>query len=88
MFLIFMMGRQPDSTLGKCKILIGMLTAGMVNKQISRHIQAFERTIFSLRTNICQMGSVKTGHHAVRPRNTTRREGNDNVTSFEVKSVS
>ena len=70
------MGRRPDSMLGKRKIVIGMLTAGMINKQIARHFQACERTIFSLRTNICQMGS------AVRPRKTTRREGIDNATSF------
>ena len=35
-----MMGRRPDSKLGKHKIVIGMLTAGMMNFQISRHFQA------------------------------------------------
>ena len=29
-----MMGRRPDSTLGKRKTVIGMYTADMVNKQI------------------------------------------------------
>ena len=37
-----MMGRHPESTLGKCKIVIGMLTAGMMNKQIVRYFQACE----------------------------------------------
>ena len=27
-----MIGRRPDSTLGKCKIVIGMLTVGMISK--------------------------------------------------------
>ena len=31
-----MMGRRPDSTLGKHEIVIRMLTAGMMNKQIDR----------------------------------------------------
>ena len=53
-----MLGRRPDSTLGKRKIVIGMLTAGMMNKQIVRHFQACESTISSLRTKIRQMGSV------------------------------
>ena len=34
---IFMMGRRPDLTLSKRKIVIGMLTAGVMNKQIVRH---------------------------------------------------
>ena len=77
------MGRRPDSTLGKLIIVMGLLTADMMNKQISRHFQACKRTIFSLRTNTsCQMGSVENRHHAVRPRETTRREGIDNMTSF------
>ena len=33
---ILMMGRRPDSMLGKRKIVIGMLTAGLINKQIVR----------------------------------------------------
>ena len=32
-----MMGRRPDSTLGKHQTVIGMLTAVMMNKQIVRH---------------------------------------------------
>ena len=54
-----MMGHRPDSTLGKRKIVIGMLTAGMMNKQIVRHFQACESTISSLRTKIRQIGSVE-----------------------------
>ena len=38
-----MMGCRPDSTLGKRKIVIGMLTAGMMNMQIARHFQACVR---------------------------------------------
>ena len=53
-----MMGRRPDSTLGKRKIVIGMLTAGMMNQQIVRHFQASESTISSLKTKIRQIGSV------------------------------
>ena len=56
---IFMMGRRPDSTLRKHKIVIGMLPAGMMNKQIVRHFQACESTISSLRTKVRQMGSVE-----------------------------
>ena len=37
-----MMERYPDSTLGKHKIMIGMLSAGMVNKLSVRHFQACE----------------------------------------------
>ena len=33
------MGRRPDSTLGKHKIVIEMLTADMMNKQIDRHFK-------------------------------------------------
>ena len=54
-----MMGRRPDSTLGKRKIVIRMLTAGMMNKQIVGHFQASESTISSLGTKIRQIGSVK-----------------------------
>ena len=77
-----MIGRRPDSTLGKRKIVIGMLPADMMNKQIARHFQACECTKSSLRTNIRQMGSVENRHHADRPCKTTRREDVDNVTSF------
>ena len=54
-----MMGRCPDSTLGKRKIVIGLLTAGMMNKQIVRHFQACESSISSLRTKIRKMGSFR-----------------------------
>ena len=47
-----MMGRRPDLTLDKRKIVIGMLTGGMMNKQIVRHFQACESMISSLRTKI------------------------------------
>ena len=39
---IFVNGRRPDSTLGKRKIVIGMLIASMMNKKIVRHFQACE----------------------------------------------
>ena len=76
------MGRHTDSSLNQRIIVIGMLTAGMMNKQIARHFQACECTISSLGTKIRQMGSVKNRHHADRPRKTTRKEDIDNVTSF------
>ena len=46
-----MMGRRPDSTLGKRKIVIGMLTAVMMSKQIVRHFQACKTTISSLKSH-------------------------------------
>ena len=52
-------GIQMTGALGKRKIVIGMLTAGMTNKQIVRYFQACESTISSLRTKIRQMGSVE-----------------------------
>ena len=73
-----MMGRRPDSTLGKLKIVIGMRTTGMMNKQIARHLQACECTTNSLRTKICQ----KIENHAVKSRKTPRKENIENVTSF------
>ena len=76
------MGRRPDSTLGKRKIVIGILTAGMMNKQIVRYFQVCESTISSLRTKIRQMGSVENRKYADRSRKTTRREDIDKVTSF------
>ena len=53
------MGRRPDSTIGKRKIVIGMLSAGMINKQIASHFQAVDCTISSLRTRIRQIDSVE-----------------------------
>ena len=53
-----MMGPHPDSTLGKRKIVIGMPTPGIMNKQIVRHFQPCQSMIPSLRTKIRQMGSV------------------------------
>ena len=76
------MGRRPDSTLGKRKIVIGMLTAGMMNKQIVRHFQACQSMISSLRTKIRQMCSVENRSHADRLRKTTRREDIEKMTSF------
>ena len=62
------MGRRPDSTFYQRSIVIGMLTAGMMNKQIAKHFQTCECTISSLRTKIRQIGSVKNRQHAARPR--------------------
>ena len=56
---IFVNGRRPDSTLGKRKIVIGMLIAGMMNKKIVRHFQACEFTISSLRTKLRQLGTAE-----------------------------
>ena len=70
----FMMGRCPDTTLSKCKIVIGMLTAGMMNKKIVRRFQACESTKFSLRTKIRQWPVSKIENHADRSRKTTGRE--------------
>ena len=76
------MGRRPDSTLDQRSIVIGMLTAVMMNKQTARHFQACECTISSLSAKIRQIGSVKNRQHVARPRKTTRREDIENVTSF------
>ena len=54
-----MMGIRPESTLGKRKIVIGMLTAGMMNKHVVRYFQDCESTISSLRAKICQLGRVE-----------------------------
>ena len=74
------MGHRPDSTLGKRKIMIGMLTAGMTNKHVVLHFQACESTISSLRAKICQLGSVE--NHADKSRKTTTKTYIDKVTSF------
>ena len=79
------MGRRPDSTLGKRYIVIGMLTASMMNKQIVRHFQASASTISSLRTKIRRISSVENRNHADRSRKTTRREDIDKMTSFRRK---
>ena len=50
-----MMGRRPDSTLGKRKIVIGILTAGMMNKESVRHIFKLE----SLRYPVLEPRSVR-----------------------------
>ena len=76
------MGRRPDSTLGKRKIVIGMLTAGMMNKQI---VTIFK--LLSLRYPFLEPRSVgiavsKIENHTDRSRKTTRREDIDKVTSF------
>ena len=76
------MGRRPDSALDRRSIVIRMLTAGMMNKQIARHFQACECALSCLSTKICQMNNVKNRHHADRPRKTTRIGDIDNVTSF------
>ena len=79
-----MIGRRLDSTLYRRNIVIGMLTAGKMNKQMFRHFQACKCTTSSLRTKICQMRNVKNRYmyHADRPRRTTRREDIDNASSF------
>ena len=56
---ISMMERRSDSTLVEHKIVIGILTVIMMNKQIVRHFRACESTITSLRTKIRQMGGVE-----------------------------
>ena len=53
-----MIGRRPESTLGTRETVIRMLTAVTMNKQITRHFQACECTISSLRTKIRRTGSV------------------------------
>ena len=77
-----MMGRRTDSTLGKRKNVIGMLTAGMMNKQIVRHFQACESKISVLEPRSVRWTESKIENHADRSRKTTRRENIDMVTSF------
>ena len=69
------MGRRPDLTLGECKIVIGMLIAGMIDKQIVRRYPVLEPR--SVRWAVS-----KIKNHADRSRKTTRREDIDKVTSF------
>ena len=61
------MGRRPEWTLGKRKIVIGMLTASMMNKQTVKHFQACESSLFSLRTRL--VSKIET--HADISRKTT-----------------
>lgn len=76
-----MMGRRPGLTLDQRNVAIGMLTAGMRNKDVARHFHVNESTISRLRTKFRQTGSVKDRPRAGRPRKTTRREDNYIVTS-------
>ena len=76
------MGRHPDSTLGECKIVIGMLTAGMMNKKIVRHFQACESMISVLEPRFVRWAVSKIENHADISCKTTRREDIDKVTSF------
>ena len=78
-----MMGRRPDSILGKRKIVIGMLTAGMMN--LSKLIDIFK--LVSLRYPVLEPISVwwavsEIENHSDRSRKTTRREDIDKVMSF------
>ena len=76
------MGRRLDSTLGERKIVIGMLTAGKMNKQIVRHFQACESTISVLEPRSVRWAVTKIENRADRSCKTTRREEIDKVTSF------
>ena len=76
------MGRRSDSTLGERKIVIGMLTAGMMNKQIVRYFQ-----LVSLRYPVLEPRSViwpvsKIVNNADRSRKIARREDIVKATSF------
>ena len=71
-----MMGRRPDLTLDQRYMAIGMLTAGMRNKEVASHSQVSENTISHLSTKFRQTGSVKDVPRTGRPRKMTRREDN------------
>ena len=60
---------------------IGMLTAGMRNREVASHFKVSESIISRLSTKFRQTGSVKDLPRTGRPRKTTRREGNYIVTS-------
>ena len=62
--------------------MIGMLSAGMINKQTFRHFQACESTISSLRAKIRQTGSLKKSK--TMPTDHVRPPGEDidRMTSF------
>ena len=75
------MGRRPDSTLGKCKIVIGMLTTGVISKLLDIY------KLVSLRYPVLKPRSViwvvsKIENNVDRSRKTTRREDIDKLTSF------
>ena len=76
------MGRRPDSTLGERKIVIGMLSAGMMNKQSARHFQACELRYPVLEQVSIRWAESKIKNHVDRSRKTTNREDINNVTSF------
>lgn len=75
------MGRRPGLTLDQRNVAIGMLTAGMMVKQVAQHFQVSESAISRLRTKFQQTGSVKDRPRSGRPRKTSRREDNYIVTS-------
>ena len=49
-------------TFDQRNIVIGMLTAGIINKQDARHFQACESTTSSFRTKIRQTDIIPTDH--------------------------
>ena len=76
------MGRRPDWTLGKHKIVIEMLTADMIKKQLLDIFKLVSLRYPVLEPRFVRLAVSKFENHADRSRKTTRREDIDKVTSF------
>ena len=75
------MGRRPGLPLGQRNMAIGMLTGGMMVKDVAQHFHVSESAISRLRTKYRQTGTIKDRTRPGRPRKTTRRGDNFIVTS-------
>ena len=75
------MGRRPGLPLDQRNMAIGMLTGGMMVKEVAQHFHVSESAISRLRTKYRQTGTIKDRPRPGRPRKTTQREDNFKVTS-------
>ena len=75
--------RRPGMTFEQRERAIGMLTAGMSARDVSRHFQCYESTIGRLLNKFQQTGNVADRSRSVRPRKTTPREDRFLTTSSQ-----
>ena len=75
------MGRRPGMAPDQRQQALGMLTAGMSVKDVSRHFNVHASTISRLRTRYLLTGNVSDRPRSGRPRKTTPREDRYIVTS-------
>ena len=67
--------RRPGMTFEQLERAIGMLTAGMSARDVTRHFQRHELTISRLLNRFQQTGNVTDRPRSGRPRKSTLREG-------------